>query len=188
MWNLEEEEQEEEKENIQQIRNKYGQRNSIDEESQEEEEDLFEFEPNDIEKNKIENNQNNKIELNSLETPTKFIKEQSSNISTILDNTLIEKDISKINSILLNSRCFSVIPSSSKIVVLDTSLAVKSAFKALEENNIKSAPLWDSKQQKYVGIITVSDFIQILLYFHSKDPKMNIFQELEKHKISTWRG
>jgi hypothetical protein len=36
-------------------------------------------------------------------------------------------------------------------------------------------------------MITVSDFIEILLHFH-KIPSVNILDELEKHKIKTWRG
>jgi len=91
-------------------------------------------------------------------------------------------------SLFLNScNSHSIIPTSGKIVVLDTTLAVKSAFHALEQNNIKSAPLWDSILQDYVGIITVTDFIQILLHFHNKLPDVPIFEELEKHEIKTWR-
>eukprot|EP01112_Ceratiomyxa_fruticulosa_P021874 TRINITY_DN7850_c1_g1_i1.p1 TRINITY_DN7850_c1_g1~~TRINITY_DN7850_c1_g1_i1.p1 ORF type:complete len:685 (-),score=139.80 TRINITY_DN7850_c1_g1_i1:85-2139(-) len=82
--------------------------------------------------------------------------------------------------------CYDVIPASGKIVVLDMRLAVKSAFHALEENGIKSAPLWDEDTQDYCGMITVSDFIDILRHFY-KDPHSNIFQELGHHKIKTWR-
>lgn len=71
-------------------------------------------------------------------------------------------------------------------MVLDIRLAVKSAFHALEENGIKSAPLWDEDRQDYCGMITVSDFIDILRHFY-KDPHSNIFQELGNHKIKTWR-
>lgn len=89
---------------------------------------------------------------------------------------------------LRKCKCEWLIPKSGKIVVLDTALAVKVAFHALEENNLKSAPLWDSEAQDYVGIITVSDFIEILLHFAKEDPKVDLFQELEKHQIKTWRG
>jgi len=88
---------------------------------------------------------------------------------------------------LRSYKCDCLIPESGKIVVLDTALAVKSAFHALEENNIKSAPLWDSVQRDYVGLITVSDFIGILLHFRDQNPNINVFEELEKHQIKTWR-
>lgn len=92
-----------------------------------------------------------------------------------------------VTNFLDSYKCHYLIPESGKIVVLDTSLAVKSAFRALEENNIKSAPLWDSTVGDYVGLITVSDFIEILLHFHYQSPNINVFEELEKHKIKTWR-
>jgi len=94
---------------------------------------------------------------------------------------------SKISEFLKSHNCYELMPASSKIVVLDIGLAVKSAFQALGENRIKSAPLWDPTVEDYAGMITVSDFIEILLYFHKVKPKENIFQELEKHQIRTWR-
>ncbi|EGC28681.1 hypothetical protein DICPUDRAFT_90836 [Dictyostelium purpureum] len=84
--------------------------------------------------------------------------------------------------------CYDVIPISGKVVVLDTKLAVKSAFYALEENGIKSAPLWNSEQHDFTGMITVSDFIDILLYYYRKPRSNNIFQDMGMHRIETfWR-
>lgn len=102
--------------------------------------------------------------------------------------SLVEDCKSLMREFLQSYKCDCLIPESGKIVVLDTALAVRSAFHALEENNIKSAPLWDSVERDYVGFITVSDFIEILLHFHNETPKINMFQELEKHQIKTWRG
>ncbi|KAG8129459.1 hypothetical protein E2320_016131 [Naja naja] len=61
-------------------------------------------------------------------------------------------------------RCYDLIPTSSKLVVFDTSLQVKKAFFALVTNGVRAAPLWDSKKQSFVQIY-----------------------ELEEHKIETWR-
>jgi len=105
-------------------------------------------------------------------------------LTTQEEQILLERK--QMSSLLSESHCYNLIPESGKIVVLDIALAVKSAFLALEENNIKSAPLWDSSAQDYVGIITVTDFIEILLHFH-KVPNINLFEELEKHQIKTWR-
>ena len=83
-----------------------------------------------------------------------------------------------------------MIPDSGKIVVLDTGLAVKAAFRALIENHIKSAPLWDSQIGDYVGMITVTDFIAILCYFYNSrlyEINSPIFVQ-EEYKIRTWRG
>eukprot|EP00127_Corallochytrium_limacisporum_P001788 Clim_evm4s82 gene=Clim_evmTU4s82 len=81
--------------------------------------------------------------------------------------------------------CYDLIPLSGKVVVFDTSLLVKKAFFALVQNGIRSAPLWSSKYQKFVGMITITDFVNILRhYYQSPLVKMD---ELEEHKISTWR-
>ncbi|XP_040136654.1 5'-AMP-activated protein kinase subunit gamma-1 isoform X4 [Ictidomys tridecemlineatus] len=59
-------------------------------------------------------------------------------------------------------RCYDLIPTSSKLVVFDTSLQVKKAFFALVTNGVRAAPLWDSKKQSFVGMLTITDFINIL--------------------------
>jgi len=98
----------------------------------------------------------------------------------------IMRDRQQISEILQRHTCYAMIPESSKMVVLDVQLPVTSALRALEENNIRSAPLWDEDKRDLVGIITVTDFIEILLHFH-KQPELNIFEELQKHKIQTWK-
>lgn len=81
--------------------------------------------------------------------------------------------------------CYDLIPTSSKIVVLDTRLNVKKAFLALIYNGVRAAPLWNAADQKYVGMLTITDFIRILHQYY-KQPGANM-TELEQHKISTWR-
>ncbi|PRP88884.1 CBS domain-containing protein [Planoprotostelium fungivorum] len=108
---------------------------------------------------------------------------------SLLDTNLAEqvmKDRQQLSKILNECTCYGVIPESSKMVVLDMQLPVTSALRALEENNMRSAPLWDETKMEIVGIITVTDFIEILLHFH-KQPQLNIFEELQKHKIETWK-
>jgi len=81
--------------------------------------------------------------------------------------------------------CYDLIPTSSKLVVFDTQLNVKKAFFALIYNGVRAAPLWDSTQQNYVGMLTITDFIKILQKYY-KQPGAQL-QELEQHQISTWR-
>uniref|UniRef100_A0A8C2SM69 5'-AMP-activated protein kinase subunit gamma-1 n=1 Tax=Coturnix japonica TaxID=93934 RepID=A0A8C2SM69_COTJA len=65
-------------------------------------------------------------------------------------------------SFMKSHRCYDLIPTSSKLVVFDTSLQVKKAFFALVTNGVRAAPLWDSKKQSFVGMLTITDFINIL--------------------------
>jgi len=82
-------------------------------------------------------------------------------------------------------KCYDLIPTSAKLVVFDTELLVKKAFFALVYNGVRAAPLWDSKKQKFVGMLTITDFIRILQMYY-KSPTVEM-EELEEHKLATWR-
>ncbi|XP_035006051.1 5'-AMP-activated protein kinase subunit gamma-1 isoform X2 [Hippoglossus stenolepis] len=81
--------------------------------------------------------------------------------------------------------CYNAIPTSCKLVIFDTKLQVKKAFFALVANGLRAAPLWDSKVQRFVGMLTITDFINILHCYY-KSPLVQM-HELESHKIETWR-
>ncbi|CAH8536563.1 unnamed protein product [Schistosoma mattheei] len=86
---------------------------------------------------------------------------------------------------LKNHTCYDLIPLSAKLVVFDVTLNVKKAFFALVYNGVRVAILWDSTEQKHIGMLTITDFIRILhRYYRSPDQPMT---ELEKHQIKTWR-
>lgn len=53
-------------------------------------------------------------------------------------------------------------------------------------SGVRAAPLWDSKRQAFVGMLTITDFIKILQkYYKSANVTM---EELEEHKLETWRS
>ncbi|KAJ0183709.1 hypothetical protein K1T71_000132 [Dendrolimus kikuchii] len=82
-------------------------------------------------------------------------------------------------------KCYDLIPTSAKLVVFDTQLLVKKAFFALVYNGVRAAPLWDSQRQRFIGMLTITDFIKILqMYYTSPDVAM---EELEEHRLETWR-
>jgi CBS domain-containing protein len=143
--------------------------------------------------------QNTKPNTNQVTFEERKFGDEVFNLEIELDRATfgkITKSAEDINKIIENKRtildllesytCYDLIPESGKIVVLDSQLSFLSALKALEENHIKSAPLWDSIEQDFVGIITVTDFIQFLVHFHRLG-SVNIFDELRKYKIKTWK-
>ncbi|XP_035264344.1 5'-AMP-activated protein kinase subunit gamma-1-like isoform X2 [Anguilla anguilla] len=81
--------------------------------------------------------------------------------------------------------CYDTIPISSKLVICDTTLKVKKAFFALLANGLRAAPLWDARRQCFVGMLTITDFINILHRYY-RSPMVQIYG-LEEHKIETWR-
>lgn len=104
----------------------------------------------------------------------------------LLDEAMTEEGESYMYTNFLKSRtCYDIMPKSSKIVVFDTKLKVKKAFFALVANGVRSAPLWDSDKHTFVGMLTISDFINILRYYY-KSPLVQM-DELEDNKIETFR-
>ncbi|KAM8904102.1 5'-AMP-activated protein kinase subunit gamma-1 isoform 3-T5 [Spinachia spinachia] len=99
---------------------------------------------------------------------------------------LTERDAAVYMSFMKNHSCYDAIPTSCKLVIFDTKLQVKRAFLALVANGLRAAPLWDSKLQRFVGMLTITDFINILHYYY-RSPMVQMY-ELESHKIETWRG
>ncbi|XP_018620918.1 5'-AMP-activated protein kinase subunit gamma-1 isoform X2 [Scleropages formosus] len=87
---------------------------------------------------------------------------------------------------MMSHSCYDAMPTSSKLVIFDTTLQVKKAFFALVANGVRAAPLWDNKLQCFVGMLTITDFINILHRYY-RSPMVQIY-ELEEHKIETWRG
>uniref|UniRef100_A0A3Q2XSP4 5'-AMP-activated protein kinase subunit gamma-2-like n=1 Tax=Hippocampus comes TaxID=109280 RepID=A0A3Q2XSP4_HIPCM len=82
--------------------------------------------------------------------------------------------------------CYDAIPTSCKLVIFDTKLKVQKAFFALVANSLRAAPLWDSELKRFVGMLTITDFINIIHCYY-KSPLVQMY-ELENHKIETWRG
>ena len=96
---------------------------------------------------------------------------------------------------------------SRQVVVFDTSILIQLAFYALEHGagrrarearasiehrkltrsiarchtDMQAAPLWDSCRRKFVGLMTVVDFIDILRHYHQRSISM---EELASQSIS----
>ncbi|XP_066536683.1 5'-AMP-activated protein kinase subunit gamma-1-like isoform X2 [Hoplias malabaricus] len=101
------------------------------------------------------------------------------------DEVSKEPDSNMYARFMKSHKCYDLIPTSSKLVVFDTTLQVKKAFFALVANGVRAAPLWETKRQSFVGMLTITDFI-IILHRYYKSPLVQIY-ELEEHKIETWR-
>eukprot|EP01147_Barroeca_monosierra_P010753 gene10753-2841_t len=118
-------------------------------------------------------------------SPTVMHRTRRKSEDGLFTDSQIEEEQDTLRRFLDNFTCYDIMPVSVKMVVLDTQLHVKKAFAALVQNHIRSAPLWDSRKQQFIGMLTVTDFINILLkYYVSSGSKM---EELEEHRIQTWR-
>uniref|UniRef100_A0A8C1ULE5 Protein kinase, AMP-activated, gamma 2 non-catalytic subunit a n=1 Tax=Cyprinus carpio TaxID=7962 RepID=A0A8C1ULE5_CYPCA len=108
-----------------------------------------------------------------------------------LEDEAVEQSESDIYMRFMKShKCYDIVPTSSKLVVFDTTLQVKKAFFALVANGVRAAPLWETKKQSFVGMLTITDFINILhRYYKSpmvRNSALRIFDavySLIKNKI-----
>jgi len=70
-----------------------------------------------------------------------------------------------ISHFLDSHNCYSVLRASGKVVVFDTRIPIQLAFYALVEHDMQAAPLWDQSLCQFVGLLTVTDFIDVLRYY-----------------------
>ncbi|KAI6215532.1 hypothetical protein M3Y94_00395800 [Aphelenchoides besseyi] len=115
----------------------------------------------------------------------------SSNSSTSdfrLTHKLLSDNQEAVYSLFMKAhKCYDIIPTSGKVVVFDTELTVSKAFFALVYNGVRAAPLFDSNEQKFVGLLTITDFIMVLNKYYTKGAVSAGIRELEQHKICSWR-
>lgn len=81
-------------------------------------------------------------------------------------------------------KCYEILPKSAKVIIFDTQFPVRKTFPTLVSHGIRSAPLWDANKKMLVGMITVTDFIRILLLHEKENLSMDDF---EKHTLHNWR-
>eukprot|EP00960_Hanusia_phi_P006182 178371-Hanusia_phi.AAC.2 len=59
---------------------------------------------------------------------------------------------------------YDVLPESGKVVLLDASMSAFGAFHVMAANEQTAVPVWDARSDRYLGMITVSDLLEILLF------------------------
>ena len=68
----------------------------------------------------------------------------------------------KVSEFLASHTAYELIPDSGKLVVIDTQLSVRQAFHTLYEQGIPMAPIWDAETCTLCGMVSASDFIDIM--------------------------
>ncbi|XP_068621224.1 5'-AMP-activated protein kinase subunit gamma-3-like [Battus philenor] len=81
-------------------------------------------------------------------------------------------------------KCYEILPKSAKVIIFDTQFPVRKTFPTLVSHGIRSAPLWDANKKLLVGMITVTDFIRILLHLETENLSM---EDLERHTLHSWK-
>jgi len=97
---------------------------------------------------------------------------------------------------------YDVLPLSFRLIVFDTNLLVKKSLNILIQNGesrpggmdfggftniagIVSAPLWDSKRSTFAGLLTTSDFINVIQYYCLHPEEMS---KIDQFRLNSLRG
>ncbi|KAG1331626.1 sucrose nonfermenting 4-like protein [Cocos nucifera] len=91
-----------------------------------------------------------------------------------------------VSRLLSAQTTYDIIPSSSKISIMDVKLPVKRAFHIMYEQGLAVVPLWDDCRANVTGMLTASDFILILRELQS-NARVLANEELEMHTVSAWK-
>ena len=57
-------------------------------------------------------------------------------------------------------KCYDILHQNTKMVSLDTRVRLKKALHAMMEQGVRACPLWSSGEGRYVGMLTITDFIR----------------------------
>ncbi|TGZ85300.1 CBS-domain-containing protein [Ascodesmis nigricans] len=80
---------------------------------------------------------------------------------------------------------YDVLPVSFRLIVLDTNLLVNRSLNILVQNGVVSAPLWNSKTSSFAGLLTSSDYINVIMYYW-KYPQ-RFAEEIERFRLESLR-
>jgi hypothetical protein len=97
-----------------------------------------------------------------------------------------------------------VLPLSFRLIIFDTALSIKESLNILVQNGasplvrlcirtwvadylagIVSAPLWDSRTSTFAGLLTTSDYINVIQYYWQNPTKLS---EIDAFKLNNLRG
>ncbi|KID64565.1 nuclear protein SNF4, partial [Metarhizium hybridum] len=115
--------------------------------------------------------------------------EPTSNPSTLSPPSPLDKEqrqgLKAIRDFLKVRTSYDVLPLSFRLIVLDTDLLIKKTLNILIQNTIVSAPLWDSQRGRFAGILTATDYINVIQYYCQFPDEMS---KLDQFRLSSLRG
>ncbi|OTA80522.1 hypothetical protein M434DRAFT_37941 [Hypoxylon sp. CO27-5] len=79
---------------------------------------------------------------------------------------------------------YDVLPLSFRLIVLDNDLMIKKSLDILIQNGIVSAPLWDSHQSRFAGLLTATDYINLIQYYCQFPEHID---DVDKFRLSSLR-
>ncbi|KAL8763683.1 MAG: hypothetical protein Q9184_000578 [Pyrenodesmia sp. 2 TL-2023] len=122
--------------------------------------------------------------------PSSYLRPQGQSQPMTLPKpeSAVERDqrrgLRRIRDFLKARTSYDVLPLSFRLIVFDTSLLVKKSLSILIQNGIVSAPLWDSKTSTFAGLLTNSDYINLIQYYWQNPDAVN---RIDQFKLNSLR-
>ncbi|KAL3423288.1 nuclear protein snf4 [Phlyctema vagabunda] len=102
--------------------------------------------------------------------------------------TALDKDqmhgLKSIRDFLRVRTSYDVLPLSFRLIILNTDLLVNKSLNILLQNGIVSAPLWDSQTSTFAGLLTTSDYINVIQYYFQNPDALN---QIDQFRLSSLR-
>ncbi|RFU24335.1 hypothetical protein B7463_g12005, partial [Scytalidium lignicola] len=102
--------------------------------------------------------------------------------------TALDKDqrlgLKSIRDFLKVRTSYDVLPLSFRLIILSTELLVSKSLTILLQNGIVSAPLWDSHTSTFAGLLTTSDYINVIQYYWQNPDALN---QIDQFRLSSLR-
>lgn len=119
--------------------------------------------------------------------PSPFLRKNAGKRS-VQRRPSVERIVSESLEYLRNITCYDILPVNSKLIFLDSSLLVKKALYALLQNGIRSAPLWDHSRKCLEGLLTATDFLNVILHFYTSNSTYEqLLEEMSQLTIRSMR-
>ncbi|KAL7669039.1 hypothetical protein ACOME3_009710 [Neoechinorhynchus agilis] len=103
-------------------------------------------------------------------------------ITRILNSRRIFNAKQLYSAFMMNNFCFDLMPVSGRVLTIDVDLKLMLAFRALIADNTRSSVLYDSKVHRFVGVLSVTDLIHLLVTNHT-----NPSRDCDSYTIRFWR-
>eukprot|EP01012_Entosiphon_sulcatum_P063993 TRINITY_DN9243_c0_g1_i1.p1 TRINITY_DN9243_c0_g1~~TRINITY_DN9243_c0_g1_i1.p1 ORF type:complete len:401 (+),score=79.74 TRINITY_DN9243_c0_g1_i1:188-1390(+) len=82
--------------------------------------------------------------------------------------------------------CYEFLPNSTQTLCIDVELPLRDALTVAVENMTTFATLWDSQKQRLCGMMTVTDYVKILLHFHAHPQGLEL-DHFWAQPVQQWR-
>ncbi|KAJ1902152.1 AMP-activated serine/threonine-protein kinase regulatory subunit [Kickxella alabastrina] len=98
------------------------------------------------------------------------------------------RELAQLASFFLKQHsAYDMIPVSFRLIVLDTKLLVTKALSTLVQNGVESAPMYDSTQSCYSGMLTTTDLVNMIQYYYSNFSYSEAIDDLDQVQLDNFK-